>query len=40
VLELIDGGRHGLTLEQRDITAGLVRRFVLDHGSRARGGPE
>jgi 3-oxoadipate enol-lactonase len=39
VLELIDGGRHGLTLEQRDVTAALVRRFVLDHGSRAGGGP-
>jgi len=30
-LELIDGGRHGLTLEQRETTAGLVRRFVLAH---------
>ncbi|MDT7799189.1 MAG: hypothetical protein QOI78_2622 [Actinomycetota bacterium] len=37
VLELIEGGRHGLTLEQRDVTAGLVRRFVLEHSSRTRG---
>jgi pimeloyl-ACP methyl ester carboxylesterase len=40
VLELIEGGRHGLTLEQRDVTAGLVRRFVLEYGGRARGEPE
>ncbi|WP_285483825.1 alpha/beta fold hydrolase [Amycolatopsis sp. NBRC 101858] len=31
VLELLEGGRHGLTLEQREVTAGLVRRFVLKH---------
>jgi pimeloyl-ACP methyl ester carboxylesterase len=32
-LELIEGGRHGLTLEQRDVTAGLVRRFVLEQAA-------
>jgi 3-oxoadipate enol-lactonase len=39
VLELIEGGRHGLTLEQRDVTAGLVRRFVLEHAGRTREEP-
>jgi len=36
-LELIDGGRHGLTLEQPATTAALVRRFVLAHALGDRG---
>jgi pimeloyl-ACP methyl ester carboxylesterase len=30
-LEVLDRTRHALTLENRDITAGLVREFVLGH---------
>jgi pimeloyl-ACP methyl ester carboxylesterase len=32
-LKLIEGGRHGLTLEQRDVTAGVVRQFVFEQAT-------